>query len=122
MAQKFMKGNFKTLFKDSFIKYSLMVSILFVVINSLIVFISYGNLPSYIPFFKSMPWGEERLAHNLYALFFPLGSLLVIVINYLLISLIYKKYTLVSRILSANAFLFCVLALVSYLQVILLIF
>lgn len=117
-----MKGNFKILFKDSFIKYSLILSIAFIVINSLIIIIFYGNMPPYIPFFKSMPWGEERLAFYNTILFFPITSLLVIVVNYFLSILIYKKYTLISRILSANAFLFSFLAFISYLQIILLIF
>jgi len=117
-----MKEKIKVLYKDRFLLYANSLTGVFLVTASILVFIYYSKLPPLIPIFNSMPWGMKRLYAANITLLFPLVLLIVVAINALLAIFIYKKYTLLSRILSFNSFLFCFLGLLAYLQILFLIY
>lgn len=117
-----MKEMISVIGKDNIIKFSLATSLLLFFITALLVFLNYSRLPSYIPFFNSMPWGKYRFGSSQLILLIPAVSLFVILLNTFLSLAIYRKDTLVARILSVNALLFVFFAFLAFLQIVLLVF
>lgn len=117
-----MKDKFNLIISDQFVKISLLLSLLFIIPLIIIIMVTYNNLPPLIPFFNSMPWGEDRLVVSNVTIFLPLLLLFVFVGNILQATFIYNKYVLVARIILFNCFLFLLLGLLAYLQILFLTF
>ncbi len=116
-----MKDRTRILFKDRFIFYASSLMFVFVLVLIVLVMFSYTSLPPLIPVFNSMPWGLSRLYVSSIVLYLPLSIGLVVILNLIILVLIYKKFTLLSRILSFNSLLLSLLAVLAYLQILLLI-
>ena len=112
-----MKEKFKLLISDQFIRISLMLSLLFIIPLIVIIIVFYNALPPFIPFFNSMPWGEQRLSGSEITIFLPLLLVSILLINILIATSVYKKFVLISRIILFNCFLFLFLGLLAYLQI-----
>ncbi len=117
-----MKGRIKFLYKDRFILYSFILTVIFTILFSLSVVFSYTSLPPLVPIFSSMPWGMRRLYSSEIIIFLPLIIISVVIVNISIAAVIYKKFTLLSRVISFNTFLFCLLATLAYLQILFLIY
>lgn len=117
-----MEEKLREFLKDNIVRISLSTSLLLLFAQSALLFITYKDLPPYVPVFNSMPWGDDRLFTSQILFFLPLLLLLIFLINNFFGTLFYKKYTLASRILSFNAFLFIILGIVGYVQILILIF
>ncbi len=117
-----MKEKFKILLSDQFIRISLLLSLLFIIPLVIIIIATYGSLPPLIPFFNSMPWGEQRLVASNVTIFLPLLLIGIFIGNILQATLSYSRYVLVARIVFFNSFLFLLLGLLAYLQIIFLTF
>lgn len=117
-----MKGKFKLIFTDQFVRISLLLSLLFMIPLIVIIIATYPSLPPLVPFFNSMPWGEDRLAYSNLMIFLPILIVLVFAGNVLQATFSYTKYVLVARILMFNCFLFLLLGLLAYLQILFLTF
>ncbi len=117
-----MKDKFNLILSDQFVKICLALSLLFILPLIGIIIATYTNLPPLIPFFNSMPWGEDRLASSQLTIFLPLILVVVFVTNLFQAVLSYNKYVLVSRIVLFNCFLFLLLGLLAYLQILFLTF
>jgi len=117
-----MKEKFRILVDDHFTRISLLLSLLFIIPLVALILFTFSNLPPYIPFFNSMPWGEERLFSSRIAIFLPVILIVVFGLNIFQSIYVYKKYTLVSRIVMFNSFLFLLLSLLAYLQILFLSF
>jgi hypothetical protein len=117
-----MKDKFSLILTDQFVKISLLLSFLFLIPLIVIIIVTYGSLPPLIPFFNSMPWGEQRLAYSSVAIFLPLLLVGFFVGNIFQAVSSYKKYVLVARIVLFNCFLFLLLGLLAYLQILFLTF
>lgn len=117
-----MKDKLKLIVSDQFVRISLVLSFLFIIPLVAIIIATYPNLPPVIPFFNSMPWGEDRLANSNIAIFLPMLLLAIFVGNILQAAFAYSKYVLVSRIVMFNTFLFLLLGLLAYLQILFLTF
>ncbi len=112
-----MKEKFKPLVTDQFTRISLLLSLLFIIPLIILIFFTFSKLPPYIPFFNSMPWGEERLFSSKIAIFLPAILLVVFTMNVFQAVYVYKRYALVARIVMFNSFLFLLLSLLAYLQI-----
>lgn len=117
-----MKDKFNLVLSDQFARISLILSLMFVVPSIFLILISYTSLPPLIPFFNSMPWGEERLVDSHVIIFLPFILLGIFVGNLLYAIFAYRKNVLVSRIILFNCFLFLLLGLLAYLQILFLTF
>lgn len=117
-----MKEKFKLILKDQFVRISLLLCVLFLVPLIIIIFTTIGSLPPLIPFYNSMPWGEERLAYSNITILLPILLIGVFVGNLLQATFSYSKYVLVARIVLFNSFLFLLLSLLAYLQILFLTF
>ncbi len=117
-----MKGRIKLLTKDRFITYTSVMTFLLLIISITIILLSYASLPPLAPIFNSMPWGMSRLYDSNIVLFIPIIMISIVMLNFVIITTIYNKYTLLGRIVSFNSFLFCLLATLAYLQILFLIY
>ena len=117
-----MKEKFKLILSDQFARISLVLSLIFIIPLLIIIITTYGNLPPLIPFFNSMPWGEDRLIVSGLTVFLPLLLVIIFIGNVVLATVFYSKYVLISRITLFNCFLFLMLGLLAYLQILFLTF
>jgi hypothetical protein len=112
----------KLLMKDNVVKVSLSFSFAIFIITCILVAFLYTKFPPYIPLLNSLSWGIERIVPTKTLLFlFPI-FLVVISLNFILSTFIYKKNPLLGRIIIFNAFLFSLLAFLAITEVIFLIF
>lgn len=117
-----MKEKFSIFFKDNMIKYSIFISLILFLLNLIFVMLLYSKFPPYVPFFNSMPWGEERLVSS-YAM--PILSglfLFTILLNGVIGIFLYENYPLIARLLSIASFLFVFLGFIASLQILFLVF
>lgn len=117
-----MKEKFSIVLSDQFVRVSLILSLVFIVPLITIIIATYGSLPPLIPFFNSMPWGEERLISSNITVFLPLFLMAIFIGNVLLATFVYTKYVLIARIVLFNCFLILLLGLLAYLQILFLTF
>lgn len=117
-----MKGNFNLLLSDKFIKYSMLFSIILIVLQTILIGIFLSSLPPIIPILNSQPWGFARLYPSESILLLPLILIGVFVLNNVLSAVFFKANILISRILVFNTFLFIFLALLAFVQIIFLVF
>ncbi len=122
MAQKYMRERFNYILTDQFVRISIILSLLFLVPLFIVIIATYSSLPPLIPFFNSMPWGEERLANSIVTIILPMLLVAVFVGNILQATFTYRKYVLIARIILFNCFLFFLLGFLAYLQILFLTF
>ncbi len=96
----------------------MILSVLISLIDAVVVIFLFSRLPPFIPFFNNLPWGVERLAPTNILFFFISTFFIVIIVNSILCSILYRKYTFISRILSMTLFLYVFLGSLSLLQII----
>lgn len=117
-----MKDRIKNFSKDRFVLYSTGAAFIFFVISLILVLFSYSQLPPLVPILNSMPWGIGRLYDSSVILLLPLVMIVVIFVNTTVSLFIYRRFTLLGRIISFNSLLFCLLATLAYLQILFLIY
>jgi hypothetical protein len=117
-----MKGNFRLIFADKFIKISILTSIFLILIQVILIVLYLSSLPPLIPLLNSQPWGFSRLYPSQSILLIPPVLVTVFSLNYLLSALFYRNNILISRILVFNSLLFIFLALLAFVQIIFLVF
>lgn len=116
-----MRGNFELLFRDRLIVFLLSLSLIsYILLMGFFVLIR-NRLPPYIPLFNSLPWGEGRLVATQFIFIFLSQLGLFFCLNTLVGLSLYKKFTLISRILAFNFFLCIMLTLAAFLHIIFLV-
>lgn len=116
-----MKKTFNILFSDNIIKVSFSASIFLLLVATLLIALLYQQLPPYIPFFNSLPWGTERLFSSIIVVFLPIIFLLVLFINNALSAYFYERHALIARMISFNGLLVIILGFLAYLQIVFLV-
>jgi hypothetical protein len=105
-----MKEIFKHVKEDKIIRWGLSLVVLLLIIELLCIFLFYFSLPPVIPLFNQMPWGESRLGAKP-AIFLPVAiPLAFLMLNFSLITRLYEKIPLISRMLSITTLLITVLS------------
>ena len=84
---------------DQMIKIPFIVSMTMIIISVIYLYFMSSSLPSVVPFYYSLPWGNERLASVEWLLLIPVSSLVLLFINVVLLFLWYKKEILFVRML-----------------------
>ncbi len=102
---------------------ALVSSIVLIIIQLIIVIISFSKLPSKIPLFYSRPWGKAQLADSTYLFLLPGLSIGILVINAIIAALFIDKKSFYSFCLTWASSIFstfCLITLVKIVQIILL--
>lgn len=118
-----MRENVKYFTKDKFTVTSTSLASVILLGLLAIFFFSIRFLPPFIPFFNSLSWGEERLIpiqHVVYG--FPTVLIGMFFLNVILGVSLYKRFILISRILSFNILLIVTLSFFAYLHIVFLVY
>ncbi|MDP2637464.1 MAG: hypothetical protein Q8P26_00180 [Candidatus Levybacteria bacterium] len=100
-----MKELFKNIKKDKTITLAFFINSFCITISIILILLSYGKLPPFLPIFNQLPWGEQRLGATI-TIFIPvLVSIIILGINAPASALIYGKIPLIARILTATSLL-----------------
>lgn len=114
-----MRENFKYIFLDKSIKYSVLLSIILTVAQALALIGVYQFFPPVIPLFNSLPWGEDRLAPREYIFLVPLFIMAMLIVN-IYLAILANKRILLSRMVSLNVLLSALLSVVALIQILIL--
>ncbi|MGE5042461.1 MAG: hypothetical protein ACM3IJ_06205 [Candidatus Levyibacteriota bacterium] len=117
-----MKKFFKLIEHDKAVKYSLVISGIFLLIMLILLGIEFSHLPPILPLFNSLPWGRARLMSNQFIFIIPAFLFSMAILNMVFFQVLYKKYTLLARMLSVNIFLAFLLGMFAFIQILLLVF
>lgn len=106
-----MNGVYKLVLNDKIARLGIILSSIILLIEVIYIGIFYFSLPPLLPIYNQLPWGEERLGSRI-EIFLPfLLSLIYFITNFFLLSRLYEKLPLLSRMLSITTFLIAILSL-----------
>ncbi|HOZ80738.1 MAG TPA: hypothetical protein PK370_00775 [Candidatus Woesebacteria bacterium] len=95
-------------------------NLVFIVIQIALLIIYYPQLPPVIPMFFSQPWGQMQLGSYSNLFYFPVVSIIILLVNNLLSAVYLGSSLLFSRLLVMSSILFAFLSLYSLFQIIIL--
>ena len=104
--------------KNSLIYFPLQIFFLLLAMSFIVIAVFYYRLPPEIPFFYSLPWGEEQLAKNYYILFIPGFTLTIFLINFIFVLIISKKDIFLAQIILWSTCFIAVLSLITLIRII----
>lgn len=117
-----MKEKINTLLSDKIIRLSAGIAVILICVLSGLILTLQQRFPPVAPVFNSFPWGDDRLADSNILMTIPPILIIAFLVNNILSLWLYKKHTLVARVLSFNALLFVLLGVLAYLQIVFLVF
>lgn len=82
---------------------------------------SYPRLPPLVPLWYGKPWGADRLAHPLWLILLPTGSIVIFIINTITSRFLTKDMLIFSQILAITNLLVSILSLVTLTKIIFLV-
>ncbi len=91
----------------------------FLLIAQVLIIVSVWRfLPPEIPLFYSRPWGKDQLVNYPGIIILPAICLIVLFANMVVAQLAAQEETLVKKMLAAASLVFCLLILISLVQII----
>lgn len=81
----------------------------------------YPKLPPLVPIWFGKPWGIDRLAHPLWLVLLPIGSLIILIINTTLSRILTRDMLIFTQILAATALIVAILSLVTLTKILFLV-
>jgi hypothetical protein len=103
--------------RDKVIRFGLGSSLLFIAIQIVLGLVLVTKLPPEVPLFYSRPWGERQLASPFLLFLLPVVSILVLFVNSLLATTVFKKEPLVSRLMLIFSTVISFLCLVTFIKI-----
>lgn len=104
-----MKEFTKDIRNDKITQRGFLGGIIIIVLSIIYILFSYSSLPPFIPLFNQLPWGEQRVANTI-GIFIPSATaFLILILNVIFSSIVYKKAPLISRILAITSLLIAIL-------------
>lgn len=103
---------------DPFIRAAIKLVIILFLILFLFLLINLKELPSEVPLFYSLPWGEKRLANFKFLFLLPFLSFVITAFNFMVAKKLYNNERLLSRVISLVACVFVLFCLITLFQII----
>lgn len=104
-----------------FVSLSKKLVLICILISIVLLFWRYGSLPPLVPIWFGKPWGVDRLAHPLWLVFLPTGSLLTLIINTILSRTLTRDMLIFTQILAATTLIVAILSLVTLTKILFLV-
>lgn len=104
--------------QEKFISLIFRWNLFFIIVQLLLLFINFNNLPPQIPLFYSKPWGEGQLAPVSYIFLLPALSAMVLLLNNCLAVFFLKSIQLLTRLLIILSLVFSIFATITLYQII----
>lgn len=97
---------------DKIIRWGMTFSFIILLFQAGLIAVFYLKLPTVVPIFNQLPWGEDRLGQN-YEFLLPLAITSVFfLLNYMLLRKLYITMPLVSRIIGITTLLTTLLSFI----------
>jgi hypothetical protein len=113
-----LKDNSQTLRSDPYFVWSTRITLITLAFCFFFLLISWTKLPSQVPLFYSLPWGEEQLAQPWSLVLLCSGALLMCLINILVAFFSIRRTPYFSRMLLVGSVVVAVLTLITIMQII----
>lgn len=113
--------SYHNLRNDKLILYALFLTFIILIAGFVLLFVKIGDLPSLVPLYYSLPWGEERLASASLLIILPGSALLMLVFNLYWMAFFYEKEPLLSKLLAVVSALIAFLSTYTLIRIIFLI-
>jgi hypothetical protein len=107
----------RTIRRDSYISWPMSGAVACSIAGVVLYIVYRDTLPSVVPLYYSLPWGEERLANTEYLLILPISILLVILVNGVIGLWTFGREVVLSRMVMLGTLLFAVLALITMIRI-----
>lgn len=92
-----------------------------ILISVILLLWRYPKLPPLVPIWFGKPWGIDRLAHPLWLVLLPTGSLIILIINTILSRILTRDMLIFTQILAATALIVAILSLVTLTKILFLV-
>ncbi len=92
-----------------------------ILISVILLLWRYPKLPPLVPIWFGKPWGIDRLAHPLWLVLLPAGSLIILIINTILSRILTRDMLIFTQILAATALIVAILSLVTLTKILFLV-
>jgi len=83
-----------------------------------LLFFKFNNLPSQVPFYYSLPWGESQLASASTLFILPMFSIIFLLIDHLLATYFLNHIKIFSQILLVSSLIFSAFSLITLFRII----
>jgi hypothetical protein len=93
-------------------------TVFFILVQVVLLFFKFSDLPPQIPLYYSQPWGESQLAPASSIFILPALSLFVLLLNNILAVFFLKSVQLLSRFLIITSLVFSFLSAIAVYQII----
>ena len=100
MAISFEQGGLSSLQKDRFSFFIFIFCIATILIQIILIAVSFGRLPGEVPIFYSRPWGEDMLGGPIFLLILPFSAFIALFLNFVMFRLFAKDDIFLERVLS----------------------
>lgn len=116
-----MKGLTKHIKGDKIIRWGISSSAIILLAETTYILVFFFSLPPFLPLYNQMPWGENRLGSRL-EIFLPvIITTAFFLLNFFLLTGLYEKLPLLSRMLSVTTLLITLLSAIFVVRTLLLI-
>lgn len=110
-----------TINNDHVVRWSIRLSLLVLVFCTSVILWRWQKLPSQIPLYYSLPWGEAQLASPIYLAGSLVGMFLLIIGNFALALIFFRNTSFYVRLMVVGSFIFSLLFSISLVQITLLV-
>ena len=117
---RFVK-RYRQLFPYQNILFSSIVACIVILGSIFYIFLSTSALPSQVPLYYSLPWGEQRLAQTTALLTIPASAAMILILNIGIVLFFYKTEPVISRLLALGAGFTALIGVYTLIRIILLI-
>ena len=117
---RFVK-RYRQVFHDQSILFSSIVACIAILGSIFYIFLSTSALPSQVPLYYSLPWGEQRLAQTTALLTIPASAAMILILNIGIVLFFYKTEPVISRLLALGAGFTALIGVYTLIRIILLI-
>lgn len=104
--------------QDTVIFWSNLLSLIFTLVILLFFTLNLNHLPSKLPLFYSLPWGDNQLVSLSQFVILPATSILVMLLNLTISWQLHQKQIIAKRMLSASTAMVSLLLLTTALKII----
>lgn len=104
--------------QEAFSFYCVVTSLVILILTLVIFALNYQNLPSQIPLFYSLPWGQEQLVSVHQFIILPAIIILTILINLVVSWHLHPQQKVLKRTLAASTTIVSLLILITTLKII----
>lgn len=99
LMKLFLKDRFLRFSQEKSVRMASQISAGLLTSSLILLLLKWRDLPSEVPLFYSLPWGEEQIGQSSFLFFLPLSSLILGVINFPLALFSFDRHPLASKIL-----------------------